>query len=150
MFRRLLVLILPMGVALAQSDTLPEVIEMQRPGFTPEGVEWDAERERFLVGSLIEGTIFAVDDDGTLTPWIEDDELLSSVGIEVDAERDRLLVANSEVAIFSDETIQGNISLGFMTWKRANACIWFPSPTCTPTGGILPMMWRWTRTAAPM
>lgn len=134
MFRRLLVLILPMGVALAQSDTLPEVIEMQRPGFTPEGVEWDAERERFLVGSLIEGTIFAVDDDGTLTPWIEDDELLSSVGIEVDAERDRLLVANSEVAIFSDETIQGNISLGIYDLETGERLHLVPLSDLYPDG----------------
>ncbi len=134
MLRKLLLLslILMVGITLAQE--LPDVIEMERPGFTPEGVEWDAERERFLVGSLVEGTIFQVTDDGTLTPFIEDEELLSSVGIEVDAERDRLLVANSEAAIFSDESIQGNISLGIYDLETGERLFLVPLSDLYPEG----------------
>jgi sugar lactone lactonase YvrE len=79
---------------------LPARIVAERGGFIPEGVEYDAERGRLLTGSLSEGDIFQIDGDGRVTAVITDPELLSSVGIEVDAPRDRLLVANSDRAVF--------------------------------------------------
>jgi hypothetical protein len=53
-------------------EVLPELILAKRPGFSPEGIEYDADRQRFLLSSLAEGTIFAVTDDGTVTPFVED------------------------------------------------------------------------------
>lgn len=85
----------------ASSGMLPQTIVYQTAGLFPEGIEWDAARERFLVGSLGLGTIYQVTDDGTATPLIEDADLISTVGIEVDEARDRLLVVNSDAAVFS-------------------------------------------------
>src|SRR5688500_17160354 len=79
---------------------LPARIVAERGGFIPEGVEYDAERGRLLTGSLSEGDIVQIHADGRVTPVITDPDLLSSVGIEVDAPRDRLLVANSDRAVF--------------------------------------------------
>jgi sugar lactone lactonase YvrE len=45
-------------------------------------------------------------------PFIEDDELVSSVGIEVDEDRDRLLVTNSNSAMFADQNVSGHAKLG--------------------------------------
>jgi sugar lactone lactonase YvrE len=90
----LLALVIP--VAFAQDTALPEEVLIEHPGLFPEGIEWDAVGSRFLVGSLSEGTIFEVADDGTITPFIEDEDLRSSVGIHIDAEGNRLLVANSD------------------------------------------------------
>jgi len=74
----------------------PDVIELQRRGLMPEGIEYDAEGERFLVSSLTQGTIFSFGTDGTLEAFIEDDDLASTVGIEVDEARNRLLVVVTE------------------------------------------------------
>jgi sugar lactone lactonase YvrE len=79
---------------------LPARIVAERGGFIPEGVEYDAERGRLLTGSLSEGDIFEIHADGRVTAVITDPDLSSSVGIEVDAPRDRLLVANSDRAVF--------------------------------------------------
>jgi sugar lactone lactonase YvrE len=99
-FIGMLTVFLAVGMVLpsvfAQESELPDQVLIQHPGLFPEGIEWDAVGSRFLVGSLSEGTIYAVADDGTLTPFIEDDDLRSSVGIHIDAERNRLLVCNSD------------------------------------------------------
>jgi len=79
---------------------LPAVIVAERGGFIPEGVEYDTANGRILTGSLAEGTIVQITNDGAVVPVVTDDELVSSVGIEVDEERDRLLVANSDRAAF--------------------------------------------------
>jgi sugar lactone lactonase YvrE len=75
------------------------------PGLLPEGIEWDAAQGRFLVGSLSQGTIYSItpNDDGSTTvePLIEDEELMSTVGIEIDEANNRLLVSNSSADAFS-------------------------------------------------
>jgi sugar lactone lactonase YvrE len=71
-----------------------------RGGFIPEGIEYDRANGRFLTGSLAEGSIFVIGRDGSVTPFITDASLVSSVGIEADEPRDRLLVANSDRAAF--------------------------------------------------
>lgn len=78
------------------ADTLPAVIVAERGGFIPEGVEYDTTNGRLLTGSLSEGSIFQIDPDGRVTPLVTDPDLVSSVGIEADEPRNRLLVANSD------------------------------------------------------
>jgi sugar lactone lactonase YvrE len=82
------------------ADVAPTAITLKAPGSLPEGVEYDTKNKRFLVGSLSEGTVYSVASDGTRKPFIQDPDLKSSVGIEVDEERNRLLVANSDSAVF--------------------------------------------------
>ena len=81
-----------------------EVIEPTLRGLIeqlgPEGIEYDQANGRFLTGSLAEGSIFVIGRDGSVTPFISDVSLVSSVGIEADEARDRLLVANSDRAAF--------------------------------------------------
>jgi sugar lactone lactonase YvrE len=113
--RSIVFLLLMMLVALptiAQDAELPEMILAERPGFHPEGIEWDAENARFLTGSVTEGTIFEIADDGTVTPFIEDEVLVSSIGIHIDAANRRLLVANSDLASTSDPDATGLAQLG--------------------------------------
>ena len=78
----------------------PETIVAERGGFIPEGVEYDTLNRRFLTGSLSEGSIFEIHDDGRVTAIVSDPDLVSSVGIEVDEANDRLLVANSDRSVF--------------------------------------------------
>jgi sugar lactone lactonase YvrE len=106
----LMLVLLPTIVA--QDDPLPDLVLAERKNFFPEGIEWDAENEHFLLGSMTEGTVFALQDDGTLTPFVEDTDLLGSGGIQVDAERDRLLVINTNPAVLSDPEEMGFGALG--------------------------------------
>jgi sugar lactone lactonase YvrE len=89
-----------------------EVITAERGGFIPEGIEYDEDNGRFLSGSLAEGTIFVIERDGRVVPFIRDADLVSSVGIEADEDRDRLLVANSNSAVFADQNAPGHAKLG--------------------------------------
>jgi len=89
----------------------PARIVAERGGFIPEGVEYDMTNRRFLTGSLSEGTVFEVTNEGTVVPFVTDDELISSVGIEVDELRDRLLVANADFAVFQGDS-SGQAKLG--------------------------------------
>jgi sugar lactone lactonase YvrE len=95
----------------APAAALPASITFSTPGIGPEGVEYDTRNQRFLVGSLARGTVFTVGNDGSLTPFIEDPDLKSSVGIEVDEEHDRLYVANSDAAVFGGKSA-GQAKLG--------------------------------------
>jgi sugar lactone lactonase YvrE len=95
----------PARAPAADSGTIPDRIVAERGGFIPEGVEYDQTNGRLLTGSLAEGSIFEWHNDGTLAAVVTDAELVSSVGIEVDEPRNRLLVANSDSAVFQG---QGN------------------------------------------
>jgi sugar lactone lactonase YvrE len=95
----------------AAAVDLPASITINTPGLSPEGIEYDTKNNRFLVGSITQGTVFVVANDGTLTPFIQDPDLKSSVGIEVDEERNRLLVANSDAAAFGGQ-VPGQAKLG--------------------------------------
>ena len=83
-------------------ERLPNRIVLERGGMIPEGIEFDTTARRFLSGSLVDGTVYEIAADGTLTPFIVDAELVSSIGIEADEPRDRLLVANADRAVFGD------------------------------------------------
>ncbi len=89
----------------------PAMIVAERGGFIPEGIEYDTTNGRFLTGSLSEGSILQIHDDGRVTTVVSDPDLVSSIGIEVDEPRDRLLVANSDRAVF-DGSGQGQAKLG--------------------------------------
>lgn len=90
---------------------LPARIVAARGGFVPEGLEYDRTQRRFLTGSLAEGTIFRIDPGGGVVPFVQDPELVSSVGIEVDEARGRLLVCNSDRAVFDGKS-RGQAKLG--------------------------------------
>ena len=95
----------------AASETLPAVIVANRTGFIPEGVEYDMANGRLLTGSLSEGSVFEIGPDGQVTEFVNDAELVSSVGIEADEAYGRLFVANADRSVFQGEG-QGQAKLG--------------------------------------
>lgn len=86
--------------AAAPMPSLPDTIVAERGGIVPEGIEYDPENGRLLSGSLAEGSVFHWHPDGTLEAVVSDPDLVSSVGIQVDAAGGRLLVTNSDRAAF--------------------------------------------------
>ncbi len=71
----------------------PALVVLMKRNLQPEGIEYDAARNRFLVGSLTENTIYAVADDGALSPAATSPEIATTVGLEVDEARDQLVAA---------------------------------------------------------
>lgn len=63
----------------------------------PEGVAWSARQGVFLVSSIRHGTVGKVSMDGRYAPFITDEKLVSSIGLALDARRNLLWVANSDI-----------------------------------------------------
>lgn len=59
----------------------------------PEGVAWSAKQSTFFVSSVRHGTVGKVDMAGRYTPFITDAQLVSTLGLALDAQRNTLWVA---------------------------------------------------------
>ena len=81
----------------------------------PEGVEYSSKINSFFLSSQTQGNVSQVSNDGSLSRFTEDERLVSSLGLEVDEPRNRLLVANTDTG-FSErstsETQQNLAALG--------------------------------------
>jgi sugar lactone lactonase YvrE len=74
----------------------PDVVTFTQANLYPEGIEYDTNHARFLVSSQTTGTISQVLEDGRIAPFATDASLVSSIGLQIDAPRNRLLVAVSD------------------------------------------------------
>jgi DNA-binding beta-propeller fold protein YncE len=86
----------PEATPMVMPMEFPDRVTAVREGLFPEGVEYDSVNGRFLVSSTSEGTVYAVADDGTVTPFIQDGRIPASLGLEVDEAGNRLLVAATD------------------------------------------------------
>ena len=82
----------------------PDVITVERGGFTPEGIEYDHRNQRFMLGSFIEGRVYALAEDGSLTTVVEDSDVDAIIGIEVEEDRNRILAAIADPGVFAGQT----------------------------------------------
>ena len=71
----------------------PDLIVFHKANLQPEGIEYDAGGERFVVGSRTEGTIHTVDDAGNIDLLVANPGLTSSLGMQIDEQR--LVVAGT-------------------------------------------------------
>ncbi|MBK8020781.1 MAG: SMP-30/gluconolactonase/LRE family protein [Chloroflexi bacterium] len=81
----------------AEVEPLPDQVTILHEGLFPEGIEYDSLNGYFLVSSTSEGTVYRVDDDGNETPFVEDERIPSSLGLEIDEANSRLLVAATDM-----------------------------------------------------
>lgn len=77
----------------------PELVSFTNENLFPEGVVYDARRGRFLVSSLKKGVIGSVSDDGVYAPVIQDERIVSAIGLHIDEGRDRLIVCVSDPGV---------------------------------------------------
>jgi len=82
----------------------PDIITVERGGFTPEGIEYDHLNQRFLLGSFIEGKVFALAANGELTTVVDDPAVNAIIGIEVEEDRQRILAAIADPGVFAGQT----------------------------------------------
>jgi DNA-binding beta-propeller fold protein YncE len=78
---------------------MPKQVWVDQPGLYPEGLEYDSQRNSFLVTSLKEGSVGIVDKTGKYTRLVNDSNLISAIGIRLDKKRNRILVANSDPGV---------------------------------------------------
>ena len=71
-------------------------IQINKAALYPEGIEYNPSTGNFLLSSVREGTIYEVTESGVYTPFIEDERLVSTTGIHIDVERNRILVPNTD------------------------------------------------------
>ncbi len=79
---------------------------------TPEGRTYDAINDRFIFGSITQGTVFTASDSGGVTPFIQDKALMGTFGMRADANYDRLYVTNADPSPYFGPTGNGNMMLG--------------------------------------
>ena len=87
----------PMGES-EPAFTLPQNVLM------PETLAWDESRQKFLVGTVAEGSVLAVDKDGKVTELItanDENGMWSVFDLLVDPARNRLWVSSAATPVFS-------------------------------------------------
>ncbi len=101
----LLLLLCGLGLTFAACDedltdlvtSQPNVTITNQPGLYPEGIDYSDERDAYVVTSVTTGRVGLVDDDGAYSVLVDDGRILSAIGVLVDDERNRVLVAMSDL-----------------------------------------------------
>lgn len=75
----------------------PPVVMGNGLSLHPEGVTYDPVRHRFLVGSVTHGTVSRVASDGKAHTLVDDQWLITTMGLAVDPHRGRVLVTNADL-----------------------------------------------------
>jgi sugar lactone lactonase YvrE len=120
-----LLIVSSLMVVVAQDSApveLPDEVIFSSDNAMPEGIEWDAASARFLVGSLMAGTISAIDDAGEVTELIVDEDLVSTVGIHI---ADGILyVTNSSSAVFFNPNAPALVSVAAYDLASGERIYW--------------------------
>ena len=74
----------------------PARISVPQAALSPEGIQYDEANARFVVSSRTQGRVGTVRDDSTYTVLADEPRLISTIGLNLDAPRQRLLVAVSD------------------------------------------------------
>jgi len=72
-------------------------IVIKKPALYPEGIDYNPNTDKFIVGSLREGAVYEVDLEGSYRQIIKDDRLNSVLAVRVDVKRNKLFVVNSDI-----------------------------------------------------
>jgi sugar lactone lactonase YvrE len=132
-----LVLMVFVSSVLAQDDAMGDIV-VEDPSLYPEGIEWDADGGRYLITSLTRGTVTEVFDDGTFNAFIEDDDIISAIGIHIDTEGGRILLAGSDPgagAGTSEETVNATAVLGIYDLESGERLHLVDAGSLLPEGG---------------
>ena len=87
-----------LGASLAHADGVSaQGITFTAEQAYPEGIAWHPAQKVFFVSSVHTGTVGKVSPQGVYTPFIQDDKLIASVGLALDAKRNLLWVAVADL-----------------------------------------------------
>jgi sugar lactone lactonase YvrE len=111
------------GAGTAAAARPPQQINGHAPTIHPEGVAWDPARNAFLIGSARHGTVSVVRPNGEVSTLISDPRMASTLGIHVDAVRNRVLVAYADLGVSERTTNKGGVGIFDLTTGRAEHVI---------------------------
>lgn len=80
-----------------EKSNLPEEVVITEKNLFPEGLAYDQFFDRYLVTSFTRGNIGQVTDGGNYQVFVDDDTLVSTVALYLDALRKRVLVTVSDI-----------------------------------------------------
>lgn len=86
----------PLQMDLITSKESASSIDIIEPALFPEGIDYDKQNNRFLVSSITRGDIGQVI-DGEYSPWVSNENFVSTLGLHVDQSRKRVLITNSNI-----------------------------------------------------
>lgn len=81
----------------AETAHCPPVIQGTGPSIHPEGVAYDAGRGRFLIGSVTHGTVSVVGRDHRAVTLVDDQRLVTTMGLAVDDRRGLVFAVNGDL-----------------------------------------------------
>lgn len=119
---------------------ISDEIVIKEPGLYPEGLVYDSKSEVFYTTSVAEGKIIKVDKYGNSSVFVDDKDLISTIGIELDRKRNRLIVCNSDPGVggkSSSETKGKLASVVFYDLKTGKKDRYFDLASIAPPGGHL-------------
>ncbi|MFD4402559.1 hypothetical protein ACFWPH_07310 [Nocardia sp. NPDC058499] len=77
----------------------PGAIEADGPNVFPHSADFDIQSKTFYAGSLKSGAVSTVGPDGKVSPFIQDPAIVSAQAVNVDRERNRVLVSNTDYGL---------------------------------------------------
>ena len=84
--------------------------DFSKEGLTPEGIAYDGKSRNFLVSSISTGIVGKVSLQGNYTPFLNNANVISSLGIKVDSGRNRILVAIGDLKSAPSTATRDNIA----------------------------------------
>jgi sugar lactone lactonase YvrE len=107
--------------------TLPDTV------VKPESIAWDEDRKQFLIGTVKEGSVIAVDQDGQMTELLkatEENGMWAVYGLLVDQARNRLWISSASTTAFSgfDPVNKGRSGLFEFDLKTLELIHQYPVP----------------------
>ncbi|HHC78728.1 MAG TPA: hypothetical protein ENK46_02510 [Flavobacteriia bacterium] len=119
---------------------LPDEVLVKSPGLYPEGLVYDHKTESFYTTSVAQGKIVKVTKDGKVTVFADDKDLVSTIGLEIDVKRNRLIVCNSDpgASSKSSEATKGKLAtVVFYNLKTGKREKYIDLAAIAPQGGHL-------------
>ncbi len=95
----LLLLSLMVGSILSTSSFASDKILIKNEGLYPEGISYDANSKLFYVSSVAKGEIWRVNQNGESELFIKNNSFPSTLGLKVDAKRNRLIVCIADPGV---------------------------------------------------
>lgn len=84
--------------------TLQNTYTINEVGVYPEGIDYDSKNERFVYGSMYNGTVYSLSPEGEAKSFATSSKLVLPTGIFTDETRNRLIVANADLGISQKST----------------------------------------------
>ena len=90
---------LVLGLVLSTTALASESILFNNESLYPEGVSYDAQDKLFYVSSVARGEVWRVSQNGNNELFIKNDKFASTIGLQVDRKRNRLLVCIADPGV---------------------------------------------------